>query len=206
MINDLNALTEYTINRGEKTPRLKGQIVLSSPGCDQDSIAKIKNALPNMAESYLSCAQAFNLNGICLGFFQLSPPGSKKLNFVERLVQINTPEKNPFWIFMSENGLYEVATWEAEPICVATNKSSHKEGSVLKISIAQPSPKEDLLAPNFETFLLIAGNLDAIRDEYSRTENIVEARAEFELCLTHYELPNEALTAWKNISSVVLSS
>ena len=107
---------------------------------------------------------------------------------------------------MSENGLYEVATWEAEPICVATNKSSHKEGSVLKISIAQPSPKEDLLAPNFETFLLIAGNLDAIRDEYSRTENIVEARAEFELCLTHYELPNEALTAWKNISSVVLSS
>ena len=78
-------------------------------------------------------------------------------------------------------------------------KITYEEGAILKASIAQPFPKESLLAQNFETFLLIAGNLDAIRDEYSRTGNREHANAKLELYFAHFALPVAAITAWKSI-------
>ena len=205
MINNINALKEYTVYRGEKSPRLKDKIVLKSPGCDLSGIAKIKKAFPDMPENYLTCAQTLNLSGIAIGYFQLSPPGSTKIGFIERLLQINNSEINPLWNFMSGKGLYEIAAWEAEPICVATNKSPYQEGAVLMISTVQPIPKESLHTDNFESFLLIAGNLDAIRDRHFKAGDKTSANIEFEQCLARFSLPTEALNTWKQISKVVLS-
>src|SRR5271166_6276642 len=97
MITDLNALKLYTVRRAELTPRLKHRVVLQSPGCDSASIIKLTAALPNIPISYLKCAQALNLNGISLGYFQLTPHGSPRHGFVEALIHVNSPGHNPFW-------------------------------------------------------------------------------------------------------------
>lgn len=205
MITDISALKAHTIRMGEKLPALESEIVLKSPGIGQSDCARLKSSILNLPESYLKCVQSLNVNGVLIGYFHLWPRGTKNVDLVDGLVKINSPENNPLWNFLKESGLFEVAAWEAEPICVASNKSTYEEGTILKISIAQPFPKVELLAQNFEAFLLIAGNLDAIRDEYSRSGNMGEARAKFDLCLTRFGLPNEALATWKNIGSVVLS-
>jgi hypothetical protein len=191
---------------GEKLPALKNEIVLKSPGISQSDYARLTSSLPNLPESYLKCIQSVDVKGVSIGYFRLWPRAVKADNLVEGLVKMNAPEKNPLWHFLREKGFYEVAAWEAEPICVATKKSSQEEGSVLKISIAQPSLKENLLAPNFETFLLIAGNLDAIRGKHSKTGDRASASAEFEDCLVYFALPGEAVIAWKGISGVVFST
>jgi len=143
--------------------------------------------------------------GVSIGYFRLWPRTTKAFDLVECIVQINTSERNPFLPALREKGLCEVAAWEAEPICVATKKSAYLEGTVVKISRAQASVKGVFLANNFETFLLIAGNLDSIRDKHSNTGDTISALAEFERCLDYFALSPEGISAWKSISEVVLS-
>ena len=204
MIDSLNALKEYTKEIGEKNPALKNEIVLKSPGINQNSYLIIKNSLPDFPESYLSCIQILDLNRISIGYFRLWPRATKTAGLVESLLQINLSERNPFLSFLREKRLYEVAAWEAEPICVAANTSNYKEGTVLKLSMNQSPPKEAVMAGNFETFLIIAGNLDAIRANQSFGDNGTSARAEFERCLAHFALSDEAITTWRCISEVLL--
>ena len=205
MLENLNDLKDYTRQVGDMLPDLKSEIVLKSPGISQSDATRLKSALPDLPDSYLKCIQLLDVQGISIGYFRLWPSAARTSALVESLIQINRPEQNPRSSFFQKSNLYEVAAWEAEPICVASNNSPHAAGAVFKISIVHPSPKVELLANNFETFLLLAGNLDAICHEYSQTENSESANAKFEHCLAHFALPAEAIATWKDISDVVLS-
>ena len=204
MITNLASLKNHTCRMGEKFRALRDEIVLKSPGLSQSDCTRLIDVLPNLPESYLKCVQMVSVRGVSIGYFRLWPRAAKADDLVESLVKVNSPGKNPLWGFEQEKGLYEVAAWEAEPVCVAIKNSPYEEGSVLKISISQQTPKEFLLANTFETLLLVAANLDAIRDKHSKSEDSASANAEFELCLHHFALPAVAVAAWKGISAIVL--
>jgi hypothetical protein len=205
MITDLVALREYTERKAARLPALRSKIILKTPGIDQHEYARIKHALRHLPKTYGECIRQLNLHGISIGYFRLWPDVVRKANLVDSIVEINSTVKNPFLGFLRENGLYEVAAWEAEPICLASKQSSYTEGSTLKMSLVRPSPQLELLANSFEVFLLIAGNLDAIRSKYSKTGESAAAIAEFEDCVAHFAIPPEAVATWRAISEVVLS-
>ena len=120
MLDNLIALKNYTRRMGEKLPALKNEIVLKSPGISQSDCARLKDALPNLPDSYLRCIQLLDAKGVFMGYFRLWPMAAQAADMVESLVQINRPGQNPFFNTLRELNLYEVAAWEAEPIWVAS--------------------------------------------------------------------------------------
>jgi hypothetical protein len=86
---------------------------------------------------------------------------------VDRLILANGPS-NVVASFLEENGLREVAEWESDPICIVRDDVDEKGGEVVWIDYeAYPDLSARPLAPDFETFLIMAGRLfQAMQGEF----------------------------------------
>jgi hypothetical protein len=206
MIINLSELQDYTRRLAVKFPALKDEILLRSPGCTGVECGRLKDSLPDLPGSYIECVQKFDLLGVAIGYFQLSTGRFTGYSFVDGLISTNSLDKNPLLPFLRSNGLYEVGAYEADPICVSTRKSRYAEGMVLRLSPPELISRIMPLADNFEEFMLLVGNLDAIREKYSKSMNGINAVEEFIGILRNMQVSGEALASWRIISEVVLSA
>jgi hypothetical protein len=204
----LSDLQNYTRELAQKIPALREEIILESPGCSVSECERAKENLPEISDNYLSCIQRLDLKGKAIGLFRLSPGTRRRQgrNLVDDLLETNTSDSNPLKSLLQRDSLTQVAAWEADPICVAGTGSAYAEGKVLLVDNFSTKPGFEVkpLADSFETLLLLAGNLDAIRDKYSGTGNSAAALQEFNTCLREFGVRNEATPSWKMISELVL--
>jgi hypothetical protein len=121
------------------------------------------------------------------------------------LIEANVSARNRFLPFVLENGMYLVAAHEAEPICVARSGPQHAGGEVFRISIVNPVLEPEFLADTFETFLLLVGNLDSLRDRYVDAGEGELAIQEFMALLPHFRVPERATVTWRSICEEALS-
>ena len=205
MIRTLDDLIAYTQQLADNLPELRDSIVIKRPGCSPDAIVRLKAALAGIPQSYLDVVSAIDLNGIAIGYFQLSPGSGK--DFVDKLVRCNTATANPAADRFHSDGVYQVASWEADPIGVAYHAGPFGVGQVVKYNVANPKQKPNLLADNFEHFLLLAVNLDAIRDKYADSDDPSQAIAEFQRCRDEIlsGADSQIASSWGLLSEVVLS-
>ena len=203
MISKLSELQEHTRWIAGKVPELREEILLNSPGCTGAECARLKEVLHNLPDGYIECLQKFDLRRFGLCYFSLRPSFGKN-GIVESLILANISETNPMLPFLRSHGLYEVAAWEADPVCVATGDSSYPEGAVLWVTPPEPVYQIMPLADDFEKFLLIAGNLDAVRDRYSKAVDRRASAQEFMGVLRYLRVSEEASISWKKIADVVL--
>ena len=202
MIRNLDDLIGYTRKLGDKLPALRDSIVLERPGCTLEVANEIGEALPGIPESYLDVAKAIRLVGIAIGYFQLAPNSYNGTDLLEKLVDCNstTAMRSRF----DDDGVFQVASWEADPIAVVHRSGRHAVGEVLKYNAGNPEQDAAALANSFEQFLLLAGNLDAVRDKYADVDDPSEGIPEFEACLGEIASGRD-VSAWKIIAEVVLS-
>jgi hypothetical protein len=137
VITSLDDLVAFTRSLGDALPELRDRIVLHRPGCSSEAIIVLAETLPGIPESYLSIVRSLRLDGIAIGYFQLSPSAFCGRDLTEKLISCNDPDQNPLVEIHWKNGVYQVASWEADPIAVAHTNSSFKVGQVVKYNIAK---------------------------------------------------------------------
>jgi len=205
MIADMNALLDYTRKRGEKRPALKDRIVLERPGCSAIEAALIMVKLPSMPNCYIDIVRDVHLDGKSIGYFQLSPGSGNQL--VDKLVQCNSESVTPMAKRFKVDGVYGVASWEADPIGIVFKPIPFTVGQVVRYNSGNPQKNAAVLANDFLQFLLIAGNLDAIRDKYVDVNDVNAATKEFNECLRLLNISCHPgmLSEWTAIAHVVFS-
>jgi len=166
MIGNLDELVAYAERTANALPELSEEIRILRPGCPPDLIATLRETLPGLPESYLSVLEAIAIDGIAIGYFQLTPSSSQATNLADKLRGFNDPTLTPMAEHYRRHGVYQVASWEADPICVAHSDGTVKIGQVVKYNAADPTTAPVVLADGFEQFLIIAANLDDIRSKY----------------------------------------
>jgi hypothetical protein len=206
MIANIDELISYTQKLGDALPELRDSIVLQKPGCSAKITDNLKRVLPGIPESYVTVIKEVELNGVAIGYFHLSPSPYSGHNVAEKVISCNDSAQNPLVGTHRKHGLYQVGSWEADPICVAFENGSFLMGQIVKYNIANPVEMPVVLAEDFVTFLLLAGNLDAIRDKYSEATNTTESLNEFKQCVGHFLTTNGGNTPalWETIARIVL--
>jgi len=208
MIRDLDGLVGYTNRIADAVPAIAGEIRIVRPGCTTNEVDEIASILPGVPESYLDVVRALSINGISIGYFQLSPGASRKTRLADKLRKYNDPRSAPDTGRMQRYGSYRVGSWEADPIAVVHGGGAFRPGQVLWFRFGNPELGPSVLGDTFAQFLIIAANLDEVRSRHANSKNANAARREFEGYITSVSgrRQDDMSEAWKAIANVVLQA
>ncbi|MDB5339641.1 MAG: hypothetical protein JWN70_5260 [Planctomycetaceae bacterium] len=200
MITNFDELIAYTTRLGDTMPALYHSVVLKRPGCSLQELERIVTSFPNMPESYLQVAGDIALVGIAIGYFQLAPNSSQGDTLCDKLQDCNRNAgmKGRFQF----DSVYQIGTWDADPICVAHQAKRYAPGQIVKYNAGNPNQDAVVLAETYEQFLLLAGNLDMVRDTYADADDPSEGIPEFK---TTVENIAPGKDEWMAIADTVLS-
>ncbi|RCS43247.1 hypothetical protein DTL42_19005 [Bremerella cremea] len=202
MITSLDELVAYSESQAEELPALKDRILLKRPGSEKEEADRLTVLLPQLPSSYVSVAEEIDLLGVSIGFFELSPTSTPGVSLSEKLLRCNK-DAGMRSIF-ERDGVYQIGSWDADPVAVAITSGSFQHGQVVKYSVGNPALTPESLADSFEQFLCIAGSLDEIRAKYADEDDPSEGIGDFEDGFEEVAPPNY-LAAWRKIAEVVLS-
>ena len=205
MISTLDELIRYCQILAAKFPRLRDEIEIQTPGinCEEEDI--LAKRFPGISESYLNLAKAIDLHRLIIGVFQFDPISSASGDLVSNLCDANSADLNPWYHSNMNYQTYEIGSWETGRILVVHSSGVFRRGDILMFPEESGDECPMLLAHDFLAFVLLAGNLDSIRDQKQESPSL-NAVGEFNNCLESF-LPNdeEAKRAWLKIAEVVLS-
>jgi hypothetical protein len=197
-IQDLVALTEREV---AMDPVLADEILLRSPGCSPTEITELRAALPGLPESYLSVAERVSLPNVSIGYLNLAPGRRQDGSLLKRLTHANSSAW-PLWGFVAKNGLYHVADYEGDMICVV-REGRPNAGEVLRMDLScPPTPELHRTAQSFEQLLLGFGSL---REQHVEERFGPEAIDEVLTSLQEeFGLDEEQLEDWTWFAEVAL--
>jgi hypothetical protein len=201
MIKSISDLEKYTQKIAAKYPEEAEEIILKSPGISKEEEQIILKNIPQISAVYLNCAKRLDLIGVKLGYFFLWPAPRTEFNLSKTIIEANA-EHNPFKKILKENGLVQVALWEADPIVVANADSKYGEDRVFKINTGSPKSNLQNLANNFEDFLIIIGNLDETAQ--TSEEHNEEEVNEFLEKVKYLIKDEDTLKTWQTIAEIVI--
>ncbi len=178
--------------------------IINSPGCSDSEIKALQEYIPSLAKSYLEVIKKYDMNGIELGYFTLSPSSAKRESLVDKLIQIN---EDPFFPqeFMKRHKMYQIGSNNTDLVCVTSGTDNFLKGEILYIVEGQDiyNPEDDQiyrLAKDFEQFLIIAANLNQLHQQIAEDEsNFEEKKAEFIKRLKTLGVSEEYHKAWKSL-------
>jgi len=75
MIKTVYELQKYILQDAADVDEyiFKRRHLMTSPGCSKERLLDLKVALPGIPDSYIKWVGAFNLNGVLIGYFEVSP-------------------------------------------------------------------------------------------------------------------------------------
>lgn len=205
MIGNLDELVAYTQSLSSEIPELSESILIKRPGCSKELIETLRNELPGIPQSYLGVVSKLDIDGIAIGYFRLSPGTDSDL--VGKIINCNREAVTPMARRFRDDGIYQVAALEADPIGVAFRPGDFAVGQVVKYNIGDPQKSATVLAEDFEQFLILAGNLDAVRQKFAEADDPRDGMGEFDACIGMFfsDSDSGARSAWRAIAEVVLS-
>jgi hypothetical protein len=202
MIKNIQELQNYILRDFNENDEeiFKRRHRMTSPGSSKEQIEHLKKTLQNIPESYSRWVEEINLNGISIGYFEVSPSSYNPEGMVANLIEGNQGEVM-FHEYMNKYKLYSIATISDFGIFVATSASQFKEGEIIAIDESIYAEEENLqewifrIAKDFEQFLIIAGNLNQTYREFK--EDTLKRRQEFFERLKILKVPEEYYKAWE---------
>ncbi len=204
MLTTLLELAEFTERLGQSVPdSVRDRVVIRRPGCTPAEVAQLKAALPGLPESYASIIAAFDLRDVEIQYFELSINSPRSLGFVERFIDRNDADNFPEMLRLAREGVYWVASFEADPICVAHKDADFRRGNIIWHQHDSPDSKGMLLADDFEEFLLILGNLCQISQRHDLDTEATAAAEAFDQYLRLLHTEQQVMDAWKVVASIV---
>jgi hypothetical protein len=157
MIKTLEDVRIYSEDRSARSPLIADEIRIPSPGLSSDELARVREALPGLPNSFLEVVAQLDLEAAQIEFF-LSPCsyGKRRGEMVRCLLERNSDE-NYFFDLLTDNQLYEVGSWEGDPICVATRNAT-RPGEVTRID--HETQTMNRIANDFEQLVIGLGRLN----------------------------------------------
>lgn len=187
MINDVEQIQSLLLEESKQfdDPIAKRRFFMTSPGCSHKRIIELKKVLPGIPDSYTKWIESINLNGVSLGYFELSPSAANSTDIVGNIIDAN--DTTMFRNLMEKHGLYLIATTDYYGIFVANGSSKYDEGEIViideEIFSNLDRPRENniqTLAKDFKEFLLGIANLYQIRGELIKSDlNKEQKKTEF---------------------------
>lgn len=164
----------------------KKRFALYAEGISIEDSNRLVSNIPNFPQSYLDCLKQYNVFGVDIGYFSISPCANNRKNIVDVLIFAQHPEASlvPRDI-VDPLDLYCVGDNNNDTIYVAgKNSPRYKEGEVVAIHefILSAKPEEYeryflTLAKDFEQFMILAGNLNEVhRFSKDKTEQRIELK------------------------------
>lgn len=195
MISTLEDLVKYTERRAAKSPAIAARVLLKSPGVARQERLKLEQQLPGLPASYLECAERFRLETVELGMVALRPRNFGGQGLAERLIVANGPS-NPVADILRSHSLYEVASWETDPIgVVRVDAPAERRREVVLVDItSHPTISWSPLAPDFATFLVMAGRLYEAGHKGADVDELVGEVA----------LDARQVESWRSLAGMVL--
>lgn len=205
MIATLEELAEHSKAWAQWGQRFYEPAWIKPVGCPWWEVAWLRFRMPELPQSYLQVARRYQLNGRCIGCFELSP-GRLHKSLACNLIDWNRPKANPHWDQVLEHGARFVASNEAEPIAVVCTPAKHVVGEVLMFDHDLPAKEPVVIAADFETFMLAAGNAYALFYEY-RDTNLAAGLSEFLERLKVLGIANnpDSFRAWRQVGEVMFT-
>ena len=117
-INNLDELVRYSKQVAHRVPLIAKRVRIERPGCRSDVIAALRQMVPGLPDSYVSIVASVRIDGISIGYFNLTPSLSRATSLTDQLRAYNNPVIAPLAERYREHGVYQVASWETDPICV----------------------------------------------------------------------------------------
>lgn len=196
MITSLTELAGFTESQARQFSELYGESYIRRPGLSPSEICRLQSALPQLPDSYLSTVAAIDLSRGVLGYFLLSPTLLNVHDLVSNLIFANDETESPLSAYCHRDFAYFVARCEADPIGVAHANGKFTRNQILIYNVADMDARPRVIADDFLQFLLLAGNLDEIRNRYLGTRTREVAMEEFLTCLNRLHPSVDARTYW----------
>lgn len=177
---------------------------MNSPGIMKESIDLITREIGTLPVSYLSFLENYNLNGVDIGYFGLSPLSYNPGGIITNLKEAN---HDPFFPkeFMEKHRMYQIGSYNTDLVCVTAGTGQFKEGEILFVEEGYDiyNPQDDQIYPlakDFEQFLIVAGNLNEIHREIKEdNSNWEEKKNEFIERLRLLGVDENYHKAWLNV-------
>ena len=194
MIRNLKELIGYLDVKARSFPVIASEIRLLSPGLTKGEIEELTSVFPDLPDSYFEVLKKVKVENISIGYFNISPGGSNKFNFVERLSRLNSGFDNPFLDHMKVENIIEVASLEADPICVGC-RNTNKGGKVYIYDHTELNNFEiKLIANSFEEMLILAGNISEVKMSFK--DNMEAGVNELTRRIKEFNVPKECEEFW----------
>ena len=198
MIRELDDLVRVT-REWARDPAGVEELELHSPGLPEAALTRLTAALPDMPASYLECLARFDLRHTSLSYFELGPGGGPDL--VQGLLEANDPSGYLYSTCLEPNNLYFVASWEADPICVARDLPDRKGGEVIGVDLASAAePRLYRVAPSFAVAMLVTGNVLEARHDPAMAGDSGLKR--FLADLSEFGLDEEQRSSWRYLIGI----
>lgn len=221
MIRSLDEAISYTLRlqgvrvarERRRSRRLRRQVddarveqpALTRPGCGPLQLAALLREMPGLPSSYVAIVEAVTVAGVRVGSFGLSPPGRPEQGLRPRLLRAADPEKNLWAAHHQHHHVYEVGLIRRDPIAVAGSGGHYRPGQVVWYGVHGAKGVPLVLAEQFEQFVLLAANLDAIRRRCDERWGDVEAAVgAFGACVRSLTGDDELVPVWRHIASEML--
>ncbi len=204
MLATLSDLADFTAQLARHVPdSVRNCVEIRRPGRTEGEVAGLKAVLPGLPDDYLSIIAEFDLSDVDMQFFELSINSPRTLSFVERFADRNRPGNYPEMVQLTRDGVYWVASLEADPIGVAHKSAPLRRGNVIWYQHDSLNSQGALLAEDFEQFLLVLGNLCQISQRHDLDTEATAAREEFDRYLRGIQTEEQVVDTWKVVASVV---
>ncbi|MEO6145650.1 MAG: hypothetical protein ABIT70_01105 [Sulfuriferula sp.] len=201
MILNLSDLKDYADALAKRVPGIAHRVTIKEPGISADDLSKFLAGMC-LPPIYVRCISALNLFGVAIGYFSVWPGSIKAGNMVEALLRANQGD------YLGahearESTLVVVAQEESNLICVGQADSDLPDTVYLLDVMRSPKIERMEVAPDFEKFLLLAGNLHDIGRKYEG--NISAGMAEMLDCCQHFACTNNQISFWTSRVETVVS-
>lgn len=203
MLTSLDDLVVYTNYLGSKYPIISEEKVLSRPGCSKDIANDILDSFPGISDLYVEIVSEINVFGVSIGSFVLSPQSFDGANICEKLIDCNT--NSGMSQYFARDKVYQIGSFEADPVAIAATSSKYVEGSVVLYDLGNPVEEPKEIALDYKQFLLLAGNVDQLRDGSSDKDDKQKAFQDLEFVLDKFGLSEASKSEWRQIAEIEFS-
>jgi hypothetical protein len=186
---------------GSEPHPLADAVRIPAPGLPADEITRLRSALPGLPDDYLDVIAKLDLETAEIQFCPMTTCsyGKRRGEMVQCLLKRNSDEN---WALelLTEHLWYEVASWNGDPICVASRDSAHP-GEVFRIDHETQSIYR--IANSFDQVVIGFTRLD----DQDRTSG-PRGEEGAELFLTSvkedFDLDDEQMEEWTSIAEILL--
>ena len=175
MIETLEDLAAFTdADARALPPSMADHALIKTPGLSADEVAALHALLPGLPDSYLDCVSRVTFWRAQLAGFFLWPPSGRHGQLRDRLAEANERDDLIAADVLRAHDLLAVASAEIDPICVRRRGASGRPGEVVWVDLTSaPEPVVRPLAPDFATFLIVAGRLEQASREGSDLDDVL---------------------------------